>query len=105
MSTFDFEHNLEDDQPIAHSIEHSVPRSRLVTTGKILEVETLGAQDCFTYRCLFSDESGRLDLLFVGRKRVPGLEVGALCTIEGVVGRHHGKPSIINPFYKLLAEN
>ncbi len=52
--------------------------------------------------CTVVDGSGAVNIVFLGRRTVPGLEVGARLTAEGMVGRHDGRLAIINPKYELL---
>lgn len=105
MSTFDFESNTESTQFTVNSVEEARSRNRLLASGTIVEVETLQIDGSFTYRCLFSDGTGTVDLLFAGRKCVPGMHLGTPCKVEGVVGITCGKRFVLDPFYQLLAKD
>ena len=41
--------------------------------------------------------------MFLGRRAVPGIELGTRLVAEGMVGRHNGQLAIINPGYELLS--
>ena len=56
-----------------------------------------------TLECTVLDESGTLNLVFLGRRGVPGIELGTRLVAEGMVGRHNGQLAIINPGYELLS--
>jgi hypothetical protein len=82
-------------------IADAAPRTRTVVTGTIFEVNTVsigGARSCFV---ALGDQSGEIGLLFLGRPIVPGLVVGARCTVEGTVRLDGGRPVIWNPLYVL----
>jgi two-component system, OmpR family, sensor histidine kinase KdpD len=53
------------------------------------------------YRCALDDGTGRLDLLFLGRRGVPGLHAGVGCTVSGRVAMREGRPVVWNPRYRL----
>lgn len=58
------------------------------------------------YRCTLDDGTGQVDLLFIGRRLVPGLSVGARCHVDGTARMDHGRLTIWNPLYQLeLAKN
>jgi len=51
-----------------------------------------------------ADSSGRLVLVFLGRRQVAGVEPGARLIAEGTVGEHGGRLAILNPDYELIPE-
>jgi len=57
-----------------------------------------------TLECIVQDGTGSIAVVFLGRRHVPGIEVGARIVAEGVVGEYHGRPAILNPDYELLSE-
>jgi hypothetical protein len=48
------------------------------------------------------DDTGGVTIVFLGRRRIAGIEVGARLLVEGRVSDHHGKLAILNPVYQLL---
>ncbi|HVX21566.1 MAG TPA: universal stress protein [Acidimicrobiales bacterium] len=54
-----------------------------------------------TYRCTLDDGTGQLDLLFLGRRSVPGLTVGMRCSAEGTVLAEGSRLVVWNPLYRL----
>jgi hypothetical protein len=50
------------------------------------------------------DKTGRLVLVFLGRRHVAGVEPGARLIAEGTVGEHGGRLAILNPDYELIPE-
>lgn len=51
---------------------------------------------------LLEDETGRIRLVFFGRRSIPGLVRGATVRAEGMVGRFRGVRAMLNPRYELL---
>jgi hypothetical protein len=41
--------------------------------------------------------------VFLGRRKVAGIECGAHMVVEGMVGEHHGRLAILDPDYDLIA--
>ena len=53
--------------------------------------------------CALVDDTGTISVVFFGRRSIPGIEVGARMTVEGMVGEHRGRLALINPVYRLQA--
>lgn len=51
---------------------------------------------------VIEDETGRLRLVFFGRRCIPGLAPGVAVRAEGMVGRFRGVRAILNPRFELL---
>jgi amino acid transporter len=51
--------------------------------------------------CTLVDESGGVSVVFFGRRSIPGVEIGATMTVEGMAIDHHGRLAIVNPVYEL----
>ncbi|MHB1533859.1 MAG: hypothetical protein ACYC1D_04445 [Acidimicrobiales bacterium] len=47
------------------------------------------------------DGSGKLLVVFLGRREVPGIGVGTCLTVEGRVLVHHDRWIVLNPLYTL----
>ena len=50
-----------------------------------------------------ADASGSIVVVFVGRRRIPGIKPGARLIVESVVGEHGGRLALLNPMYELVA--
>ena len=91
--------------PLALSVAAAIPRSRVAVSGVIVSAKLWshgrsGGAD-LGFRCVLDDGTGRIDLVFLGRVRVPGLVVGARCHIEGTARMEHGHLTVWNPLYRL----
>lgn len=47
------------------------------------------------------DGSGTIRLVWMGRRRIAGIEPGRPLHVEGVLGLHRGRPTMFNPRYQL----
>ncbi|MST31699.1 hypothetical protein GHK86_03015 [Acidimicrobiaceae bacterium USS-CC1] len=102
MSCFTFaEGDTWGGRPVARAVRDARTRARVVVTGTISAVEVvahgIGPACC----CTIDDGTGRLDLLFLGRRSMPGLGVGARCRVEGTVLAEGGRLVVWNPLYRL----
>lgn len=106
MSTFEFpDHPKWDKRPLATQVKLARPRGLLHTKGKIVETKTVEIDHDPTEICTLDDGTGVIDLVFLGRGKIAGLEVDSRCEIEGTVGKNlRGKLYILNPLYTLLAD-
>ena len=51
--------------------------------------------------CEVVDKTGGIELLFYGRRSIPGMVAGATVTATGRTLSHHGTLAIANPRYEL----
>ncbi len=106
MSAFDFTNSSSwGGSPVAHQIAEATPRRRLIVSGTVVFTETISSTERKTYRCVVTDGTGEVELLFVGRENIPGLDAGAACTAEGTLGREGDRLIIWNPAYRLEPPN
>lgn len=56
-----------------------------------------------TLECVIVDETGGMQLIFLGRRTVGGVKLGAMIVAEGTVVERHGHLAMLNPVYELLA--
>ena len=59
--------------------------------------------DAAFLECLVVDESGGVLLVFLGRRKVPGAELGREIVAEGMVGQSRGYLAMLSPDIELLA--
>jgi amino acid transporter len=62
-------------------------------------VEPLGGSP--SLECTLVDDTGGVSVVFFGRRAIPGVEIGAVMTVEGMAIDHHGRLAIVNPLYEL----
>jgi RecG-like helicase len=90
--------------PATASIKDAKWRSRIQVAGRIRSLRVQAAEGFVNLDCEISDETGDLLVIFQGRPRIPGLEVGARLIVEGMVGLWKRRLAIVNPSYQLVSE-
>ncbi len=53
--------------------------------------------------CRLEDGTGGLNLVFVGRRKVAGIEPGTKLVAEATVNQYAGRLALLNPDYQLIA--
>jgi hypothetical protein len=79
-------------------------RNRIRASGTVREVRVHETETGSSLGCEIVDEAGRLLLVFPGRRRIPGIEVGARMLVEGMVGLWRRQLAIVNPYYELVSD-
>jgi two-component system, OmpR family, sensor histidine kinase KdpD len=88
--------------PAATRITDVRGQDRVAVTGTIRATRVVTVGRSLAYRCVLTDGTGELDLLFLGRGAVAGLSVGTRCGIEGVAASRGGRLAVWNPRYQVL---
>jgi len=102
MSTFELSDAYEGDGvPVVRRVIDASPRQRVALAGEITDTAAIRLGSGPAYRCRLDDGTGRVDLLFVGRRAVAGIQVGTRCRVEGTAAADGHRLVIWNPFYVL----
>ncbi len=86
---------------VVMSIGEASPQVRVDVSGMICSVRVLGIGGAPACSYTLADGTGQLDLLFLGRIQVPGLENGCRCRAEGMVAIRDDRHVIWNPRYRI----
>jgi len=78
-------------------------RNRVRVAGKIRSVRVQPRAGTSNLECVLADGTGKLLLVFQGRRRIPGMQPGARVVVEGMVGDWGHHQAILNPDYELIA--
>ena len=89
--------------PGAIPIAEARHRDRVTLAGRVKAVRVQPRAGVATLQATLADETGEVNVVFLGRRQVGGIEPGACLAVTGVVGDRLGKPEILNPEYELLA--
>ncbi len=76
---------------------------RAVVQGRIRHVVYTPRENVPTVEAELFDGSGTLELVWLGRRRIAGIEPGRSITVTGRIGEHDGRLAIYNPRYELRA--
>jgi hypothetical protein len=110
-------------RPDVLSLDELPDKGRVVCQGRIESVTYLPADQAPAFTAIVSDAEpgraepgrrvsgqagqskahGRLRVVWLGRRRVPGIEAGARLRLEGMLSRSQGLPTMFNPRYEILS--
>lgn len=80
-----------------------VPRSFAAVAGEVVDTRVSDRVAGPILTVDVRDSSGAIGLIFLGRRRIAGIDRGRRLTAAGMVGRHHGGLAMLNPYYWLEA--
>jgi hypothetical protein len=78
------------------------PGSCVEVVGRLRSVVYTPRETVPTLEAELFDGSDSVDLVWLGRRRITGIEPGRRVTARGRVGLHNGRKAIYNPWYELL---
>lgn len=83
-------------------IEEVTYRTRVKVAGSVRSMRIQPWAGVATLECTIVDDTAGLTVVFLGRRKVAGIEPGAGLVVEGMVGAHHGRLAILDPDYDLV---
>jgi hypothetical protein len=86
---------------IAIGVEIKVerPRVRISGTVQVIRHDRIGGMPALEAEIY--DGPGRVDLVWLGRASIPGIEPGSTVVAEGRLGVRRGRATMFNPRYEL----
>ena len=84
-------------------IGHVHWRSRSRVRGRVHSMRVQPWADVASLECVVLDDTGGILLVFLGRRKIPGIELGREIVAEGMVGQSRGYLAILNPSVELIA--
>jgi amino acid transporter len=79
-------------------------REHIRVGGKVHSLRVQPWAGVATLECTLKDHTGSIALVFLGRRRIAGLNAGTRLVAEGTVGEHAGQLAILNPEYEILPD-
>ena len=87
------------------AIGHARWRDRVRVRGRIRALRIQPWEGgVATLEATLVDDTGGITVIFMGRRRIAGVRLGAWMEVEGMVLESRGKLAIMNPEYVLLPE-
>ena len=77
-------------------------RTRARVAGRVRSVRIQPWAGVPTLECTLVDDTGGIQVVFLGRREVAGIHPGTRMVVEGMVGGHGGRMAILNPDYRLM---
>lgn len=81
-----------------------LPRRRAKVAGVVVALTYRPRGESPALVARLFDGSGSIDLVFLGRREVPGVDCGRRLVAEGMVAFEDGRQVMFNPDYHLLAK-
>jgi hypothetical protein len=95
-------------EPVSHYAKDLAPigsitwRKRAHVLGTVNSIKAAPAGAAPVIEVEIWDKTGGVTLQFLGRREIPGLEVGSQIKAEGMVGENNGQLIILNPSYDII---
>jgi len=78
-------------------------RQSVRLAGKVYSVRVQPWSGVAVLELTLIDDTGAMQVVFFGRRELPGVTTGTKLVVEGMVGEHRGKMAILNPRYEIQA--
>ena len=73
--------------------------------GRLRSVEACPKSGNASIEADFFDGTEEVQLVWIGRRRIPGIETGKTLLVRGRIGDRGGRKAIFNPYYELREES
>jgi len=73
--------------------------------GRLRSVETCPKASTANMEAEFFDGTDAVTLVWIGRRRIAGIEPGKTLLVRGRVGERNGQKVIYNPYYELRGDS
>jgi hypothetical protein len=83
-------------------IAQAPPRKKVRLAGEVRKITYRPKEPFDEFETLLYDGSGEIRVVFLGRRSIPGLDVGSRLVVEGVVGEADGERRMIDPKFELV---
>jgi hypothetical protein len=81
-------------------IADAQPRSKVKLAGMVRRITVRPVEGFEALEIVLSDGTGSATARWLGRRKIPGLALGARLVIEGVLGEEQGARRIVNPTFE-----
>jgi RecG-like helicase len=83
-------------------IEDVPLRSRAKVAGVVRRITVRPVEGYESLEALLSDGTGEIEVVWMGRRSIPGLSLGTRVVVDGVVGETRGQRRMVNPTFEFL---
>lgn len=81
-------------------IRDVVPRSRVKLAGVVRRITVRPLEGHESLEALIYDGTGDVTLVWMGRRSIPGLNLGTRLVVEGLVVEQRSKRRVVNPSFE-----
>jgi RecG-like helicase len=75
-------------------------RSRAKVAGVVRRITVRPVEGSESLEALVSDGTGELQVVWMGRRSIPGLSLGTRLVVDGVIGEARGQARMVNPTFE-----
>lgn len=93
----------EADRLGARQVADCQDRERVVLRGTVRSVTVGTSEEPPRLEADLDDGSGRVRLIWMGRRRIAGIEAGAILRVEGRLSSRKAERTMYNPYYELTS--
>jgi len=86
--------------PGSTRIAEAPSRSRAKIAGVVRRITVRPLEGYESLEALISDGTGEIEIVWMGRRSIPGLSLGTKVIVDGVVGESRGERRIVNPTFE-----
>ncbi len=76
-------------------------RDHVRVEGEVRTLRVLSQHDSPVLEVVITDGTGEISIVFLGRRKIAGIEVGSRLSARAVIGVFHGHLAMLNPHYEL----
>jgi amino acid transporter len=81
------------------------PRQRARIAGRVKSMTVQPWGDVPSLQLQLTDDHGKINVAFLGRRQIPGIAPGSRIVVEGTVADVRGQLTMINPEYEFVTES
>jgi RecG-like helicase len=75
-------------------------RSRAKIAGVVRRITVRPVEGYESLEALISDGTGEVEVVWMGRRSIPGLSLGTHVVVDGVLGEQRGQVRMVNPTFE-----
>jgi RecG-like helicase len=75
-------------------------RSRAKVAGIVRRITVRPVEGYESLEALISDGTGEIEVVWMGRRSIPGLSLGTRVVVDGVIGELRGHGRMVNPTFE-----
>jgi RecG-like helicase len=86
--------------PGANRVADAPMRSRVKIAGVVRRITVRPVEGNESLEALISDGTGEVEVVWMGRRSIPGLSLGTRVVVDGVIGALRGRRRMVNPTFE-----
>ena len=84
-------------------IRYAATRSRVKLAGVVRRITVRPLEGSESLEALIDDGTGEVNVVWMGRRSIPGVNLGTRLVVEGVLGQQRSERRLVNPTFEFSA--